>query len=192
MPISGVYNDLNSMMTVKGADSRENTTAESEKASLGRLTDSISLSSVDPKLRSVLEEISEQGGNMLETLENNVENLQEGFLQTLSSQLHRRGVDLQEKLTLRLTNEKLAIQGFHPDGDRVLATLEENPELESAFKEIATQSGLARDIRNIRSVVSSTSSVAQYAHVAEQSDSNNHYQMSMRGAMSHFYFSSET
>lgn len=188
MAISGVYNDLDSMMTVQQSERRQSAPS-GDMSSLSRLTDSISLSSVDPKLRSVLEDISEQGGNVLETLERNVDNLQDGFLNTLHEKMADAGITMQEKITLRLEgNDDVIVKGDHPDKDAIENILAENSELKNAFTEIATQSGLARDLRSIRNVVGNTGA-AQYANMSQTGGQmNQNYQVSLKGPMSHFYF----
>ena len=190
MSIEGVYNSLNSMMSVR---KQSGTVAETatNSAKLAKLTDSISLSSISPGLRSVLENISEQGGNVLDALESNVGNLQEGLLETLQSKFNEGGVNLDEKITLKLNDaEQLSMVGEHPSEAEITSILEQHPEIEDAFKEIATQSQLMRDIRSIRNVVSNKTGTAQYQGMAASGqNSAESYSVSMRGAMSHFYFS---
>ncbi|MEG6506810.1 hypothetical protein [Nitratidesulfovibrio sp. 1201_IL3209] len=204
MAIDGIYNNLGSMMVVHrttGQDADAGRTASgSEQAQtadggLARLTDSASLSALSPRLRSTLEDISERGGNVLETLEQNVADLQEGFLDTLSARLDEAGVSLDEKLTLSMDDEgALSVLGDHPDKARIQQTLSGAPELSSAFGELASQSEIIRDIRNLRRVVTARVGAAAYDAVdAVTADGASEgaasaYRVSLKGAMSHFYF----
>ncbi|MBG3878013.1 hypothetical protein FVW20_13595 [Desulfovibrio oxamicus] len=203
MAIDGIFNNLGSMMVVHrttGQDTDAGRTASGSEqtqaadGNLARLTDSASLSALNPKLRSTLEDISERGGNVLETLEQNVADLQEGFLDTLSDRLEAAGVSLDEKLTLSMDDEgTLTVLGDHPDKARIEKTLTDAPELSSAFGELASQSELIRDIRSLRRVVTTRVGAAAYDAVdAATTDTaetaSSAYRVSLKGAMSHFYF----
>lgn len=207
MAIDGIFNNLGSMMVVhrtadQDADAGRTTSgaeqAQTADGNLARLTDSASLSALHPKLRSTLEDISERGGNVLETLEQNVSDLQEGFLDTLSDRLDAAGVSLDEKLTLTMDDEgALSVLGDHPDKTRIEQALADAPELSSAFGELASQSELIRDIRSLRRVVTTRVGAAAYdavdaatADTAEAASSA--YRVSLKGAMSHFYFGRNT
>ncbi|HEU6438492.1 MAG TPA: hypothetical protein VE028_13665 [Nitratidesulfovibrio sp.] len=208
MAIDGIFNNLGNMMVVRRTAEQDadagRTASGAEQAqtadgSLARLTDSASLSALSPKLRSTLEDISERGGNVLETLEQNVADLQEGFLDTLSDQLASAGVSLDEKLTLSMGDEgTLTVQGDHPDKARIEQALADAPELSSAFGEVASQSEIIRDIRNLRRVVTARVGAAAYDAVdAATSESGPNgtttaYRVSLKGAMSHFYFGKNT
>ena len=160
----------------------------SQPSSLSQLTDEASLSALAPRLRVVLEEISGPGDNVMETLSRNVESLQEGFVETLYTTLSEAGVDIGEKLTLRLNGENaLSVAGDHPQKELVEATVGQNSALSSAFSEIAAQSELLRDIGNINKVMSRQGGMEQYSRM---SGVGNYavYQMSLKGDMSHFYF----
>lgn len=192
MAIDGIYNSLNSMMNIRQEDGdRERQNGEGV-SNLTRLTDSISLSSIDPKLRSVLEDISEQGGNVVEALETNINTLQDGFLETLHERLEESGINLNEKITLRRNgDDSLEMVGNHPDKDAVNTLLSDSADLKDAFDEIASQSELVRDIKNIRKVVGTRGGASAYAEAADADRGNDVYQVSMRGSFSHFYFAKE-
>ncbi len=193
MTIDGIYNSLNSMISIQqGEVGKEKASGESAE-SLSQLTDSISLSSIDPKLRSVLENISDQGGNVVDALEGNIDTLQEGFLDTLHGRLEDAGVNLDEKITLKLNDgDALELVGNHPDKETINTVLSENTDLKGAFEEIASQSELVRDIKNIRKVVRTRGGAAQYAEVAADTGSGQDaYQLSIKGSFSHFYFAKD-
>ncbi|UZP68398.1 hypothetical protein N1030_05330 [Desulfovibrio mangrovi] len=193
MTVDGINSSLNSMISIRQPDGERDQPAGSGTLDLAKLTDSISLSSIDPKLRSVLEEISERGGNVVDALEGNINTLQDGFLETLHTRLSEAGVSLDEKITLRHgEGASLTLIGQHPDKESIEGVLANSPDLTEAFDEITGQSELVRDIRNIRKVVKSRSAMAQYAEAAAEGDKGNDtYQLSMRGAFSHFYFTKE-
>lgn len=174
---------------------RPGSEGQTANADLARLTDNASLSALSPRLRSTLEDISERGGNMLETLEQNVADLQEGFLDGLSARLDAAGVSLDEKLTLSMNDAgSLTMLGDHPHKERIEQALADAPELSSAFGELASQSELIRDIRNLRRVVTARVGAAAYdavdATTAEKASDGtaSAYRVSLKGAMSHFYF----
>ncbi len=194
----GIGNSVRTMLTIQrqtasGTSSGEVVAQETGSTlDLAGLTDSISLSAIDPRLRAVLEDISDRGGNVIDVLENNINTLQDGFLETLHSRLENAGVSLEHKITLALDGtESLQLTNAHPDADTITTVLENSPDLRDAFQEIAGQSELVRDIRNIRKVVGSRGGAAQYAEVAAMENNGaESYAVSMRGTFSHFYFAS--
>ena len=159
-----------------------------QSANLSQLTDQASLSALAPRLQAVLQEIAGPGDNVLDTLTRNVENLQEAFVETLYATMTEAGVDMREKLTLRLNNENtLIVTGEHSQKELVENVVRLNPALSMAFSEIAAQSELLRDIGNINKVMSRQGGLEQYARIAGINNSAV-YQMSLKGEMSHFYF----
>lgn len=159
-----------------------------DSAPLGR-ADSFEVSPMSGKLDALLEEISDRGANALDALNERAAGLQENFLDGLYSKLDASGIDLQEKLTLRLNPQgELTAAGDHPQKERIDAMLADSPELADAFKDIASHSELARDIGNIRKTVSARSQMQQYEATAE-SNPMSVYQLSLKGGMSHFFFS---
>lgn len=160
-----------------------------EAAALSELTDGASLSSLAPRLKVVLDEIAGPNDNVVSALSDNVSRLQDGFIDRLYSVLSGQGVDLSSKLTLRLDEkDMLAVSGNHPEKATVEAALADHPELSVAFGEIASQSELLRDMRNISKVMISKGGVENYARMAGDGKGAM-YQMSLKGEMSHFYFS---
>lgn len=191
--VDGIANNINLMMTL--STSREGEASSrgasgTESASLGNIIDEARLSSLSPRLRSVLGQISEQGGSTIEALENNVTSLQSGFISTLHAKLEESGIDLSEKLTLKLdAPSQLVVASSHPQADAVQKVLDDSPELSEAFGEIASQSEIIRDIGNIQRVLSTRGGVANYAREEARDTGPSSYQVSLKGAMSHFCFS---
>ena len=160
-----------------------------EGATLSRITDGASLSSLAPRIQGMLNDIAAPGDNVMEALADNVSRLQDGFIDGLYNALSARGIDLSSKLTLRMgSDDMLAVAGDHPEKEQVEAVLREQPALSTAFGEIASQSEVLRDIKNISKVVTRRGGLESYARQGQDPNSNI-YQMSLKGEMSHFYFS---
>lgn len=157
---------------------------------LQEVTDQAKLSSLAPRIQAVLSEITGSENNVLHTLSANVEKLQEGFIDTLYTTLSENDVDLTQKMTLRLDrNSSLTVAGEHPEKERVDAILSQNPTLSTAFGEIASQSEVLRDLANISKVMTRHTGMEAYAASGADKSSYSIYQMSLKGEMSHFYFS---
>lgn len=152
-------------------------------------TDSIEISPMSGRLDTLLEEISDRGANALDALQERASALQENFLDRLYTQMDAQGIDLQDKVTLRLGNDgRLATSGEHPQKEQINAMLAQSPDLAETFKDIASHSELMRDIGNIRKTVSARSQMQQYEATA-QDNPMSVYQLSLKGGMSHFFFS---
>lgn len=155
---------------------------------LAKITDTASLSSILPRLQNLIAAIDQPGGNVLESISDNIMRLQDGFVDTLYGAASSHGIDFTEKVTLRL-NEKdqLTVLGEHPEKARIEQLLSERPELSTAFQELSTQSELLKDVNNIGKLIGSKSGISSY-----QNSFNRHvpasYQLSLKGEMSHFYF----
>lgn len=160
------------------------------RETLQEVTDQSKLSIVAPQIHAMLSEMTEPGKNILGTLSNNIDKLQDGFIDTLYAALAEEKVDLSEKITLRLDpNGALAVTGSHPEKERVEATLAANPALSGAFREIAAQSEVLRDITNIGKVMTRQANSSACSASEAGSPLSPVYQMSLKGEMSHFYFS---
>ncbi len=153
------------------------------------VTRGISLSEINPRTRAALQKIAEQGGDVQKTLQRNIEVLQEDFLSGLASGIEAAGLPPDSKITLRLGIDGNLAAGDSPHKDDIEAVLAGSPELGETFREIAAQSALVRDIRSIRSVVTAHTGLSAYAEM-EGCAPSSAYQVSIKGDMSHFYFSS--
>jgi hypothetical protein len=167
---------------------RENN-QEAQADELLRMTDAAKLSTLAPRIQAALNEIAGPGDNVLEALSSNVAALQEGFIDRLYAVLSENGIDLSQKLTLRLNaGGSLAVAGNRPDKEAVENALRGQPALSAAFGEIASQSELLRDISNINKVMTRRTGAERYAETWATPGAAV-YQMSLKGDMSHFYFS---
>ena len=161
-------------------------TAHGDQAMISR---GISLAEINPRTRAALQKIVEQGGDVQKTLQGNIEILQEDFLSNLSTRIEAAGIPSGSKVTLRLSPDGSLAAGDSPHKNAVEVILAEASELAESFREIAAQSALVRDIRSIRSVVTTHTGLAAYAEMEDNAPSST-YQVSVKGDMSHFYFSS--
>ena len=160
------------------------------RESLQEVTDQARLSTLAPRIQAMLSEISGPEGNVLGMLSGNVEKLQDGFIEALYTTLSSENFNLNEKMTLRLdSTNSLTVAGEHSQKDRVNQLLAANPTLSAAFGEIASQSEVLRDITNLNKVITRQTGVAAYNADGVAPPSSTVYQMSMKGDMSHFYFS---
>lgn len=193
--ISSIYSNqpgtIGSLNETYPAEMREGVTAKQEThETLREVTDQAKLSSLAPRIQAVFSEFGGFGNSVFETLSVNVEKLQDGFVETLYSVLSKENIDVTQKMTLRLDgNEILTVAGEHPEKDKIDAMLAEQPALSTAFGEIASQSEVLRDIANINKVMSRYTGMEAYAASGLKKPDCSVYQMSLKGDMSHFYFS---
>jgi len=192
--LSSIYTNPPGTTAMPGGIHAPDAKQESPKSSaavesLQEVTDHAKFSTLAPRIRAALDEISGSENNVLDTLSGNVQKLQDGFIETLYTTLTRENVDLSQKMTLKLGSDSiLTVAGEHPEKERVNLVLAENPALSTAFSEIASQSEVLRDIANISKVVTRHTGVDAYAIATNGKPSSAVYQMSLKGDMSHFYF----
>lgn len=194
MTISSIYSNLPEGMHKPG----EIVTPEIRDAqpppsggreSLQDVTDHARLSELAPRIQAVLSEMAGSENNVLQRLTDNIDRLQSGFIDTLYGALSQEDIDLNQKMTLRLNPEGfLSVAGDHTEKEKVDMILAKNPALSSAFSEIASQSEVLRDISNINKVMTRQTGAEAYAAGTKKAHFS-FYQMSLKGDMSHFYFS---
>jgi hypothetical protein len=167
----------------------KNSPSATALSQLSSLTDKASLSCLAPQLRNILQAIDNPGNNVLQAVSDNISNLQDVFVEAVSCTLEAEHIDLSRKITLRLNQEgNLGLADEHPDKERIDAALARVPELSSAFREIASQSELLRDVSNISKVIGARTGLASYQNSCNRPQ-DSAYQISLKGEMSHFYFS---
>ena len=195
MTVSSIYTNHQGPTALTGGAhapdvKQENPQTSAAGESLQEVTDQAKLSALVPRIRAALDEIAGSENNVLDTLSGNVQKLQDGFIETLYTTLSKESVNLSQKMTLRLNADSiLTVAGDHQEKERVNAILAENPALSTAFGEIASQSEVLRDIVNINKVVTRHTGVDAYTAAANRRPPSTVYQMSLKGEMSHFYFS---
>lgn len=159
------------------------------RESLQDVTDQARLSEIAPRIQAVLSEMAGSENNVLQRLADNIDRLQGGFIDTLYGVLSQGDIDLNQKMTLRLNPEgMLSVAGEHMEKEKVDTILAKNPALSAAFSEIASQSEVLRDITNINKVMTRQTGAEAYAGATQKAPFF-FYQMSLKGDMSHFYFS---
>ncbi|MDL2209530.1 hypothetical protein LJC26_01850 [Desulfovibrio sp. OttesenSCG-928-O18] len=195
MTISSIYTNQPGAVGKPGdlyaPETREATAGiQSGRETLQEVTDQAKLSSVAPKIQAMLSEMAASENNVIDTLSGNIDRLQDGFIETLYTALSEEGIDLSQKMTLRLDGSNaLIVAGDHPEKERVDKILAGQPALSSAFGEIAAQSEVLRDITNINKVMTRQAGMDAYSAAEQGAASATVYQMSLKGEMSHFYFS---
>lgn len=195
MTISSIYTNQPGVMPgpgeVPAQDAREGSTAKAvESGTLQEVTDQAKLSALAPRIQAMFSEGAGSGGNVADTLSANIEKLQDGFVETLYTVLSEENIDLTQKMTLRLDGESgLTVAGEHPEKDHINGVLAGHPALSSAFGEIASQSEVLRDIANINKVITRHTGMEAYTSAGLDRSPMSIYQISMKGDMSHFYFS---
>ena len=153
-----------------------------------KITDTASLSGLRPRLRGIMEAIEHPENDLIQTLGDNITKLQDAFVETVYTTMSDQRVDLSQKMTLRLNDQqRLTVAGEHPDKEKIEEIFAKRQEFSAAFTEIASQSELLRDMRNIGQVIGARAGMANYQHSAGQHQTG--YQLSLKGEMSHFYFS---
>jgi hypothetical protein len=176
-------------------DDRQSPPRSAENASpLRDFEQNSSLDSLRPLLGlalHLLDDAHEQsalpGCRVINAVSESLVRLQDAFLESLATVLAVAGDG--HKLTLRLdADARLVVGGDHPEATRLRDMLDGKPELAEAFAEIAVQSALLRDLRNLQNTALYATSRDRYmAHAL--SVPKYAYQMSVKGEMSHFYFS---
>mgnify|MGYP003623762405 CR=1 FL=1 len=167
---------------------REKPQSGPSASALSQLTDQAGLSSLVPRLQNILRAIDHPEDNVVQALGNNISSLQDAFVDEVYASLSSAGIDLTEKITLRLDGaNRLGLTHEHPEKERIETALAGNPALSEAFSEIASQSELLRDVNNIGKVISARTGLQNYQNANATAPSNS-YQISMKGEMSHFYF----
>lgn len=150
---------------------------------------SASLAELLPRLRAVFQDLDAPDSNLLEQLAEGIGSLQDGFIDALCTALASLGINVSEnKLTLRLNNKaELVVYGEHPHKATLEAYLHNTPDLAEIFAEIAAQSAALRDLRSLHTI--SLYSNARDSYIAKTLErGENSYQISVKGEMSHFYF----
>lgn len=187
MNISSVSSGENAISGGKFKDSLE-IAPENTNNELEKITDTASLSSLLPRLQGIMDAIQKPDGNVIDGISDNIGRLQDAFVESVYGLAGSAGVDLGQKLTLRLDeNDSLRVVGEHPSKESMNALLESRPDISTAFKEISTQSELLRNVRSIGKIIGSETGLPAYESMRAASAQSS-YQFSLKGDMSHFYF----
>lgn len=195
MTISSIYTNQPGVMPSPGEvpapGAREGSAANAgESGTLQEVTDQAKLSALAPRIQAMFSQGAGSGGNVADTLSTNIEKLQDGFVETLYAVFYKENISVSQKITLRLDDRsRLTVAGEHPEKEHINSVLAEHSALSSAFGEIASQSEVLRDIANINKVITRHTGMEAYTSAGFDRSPMSAYQISMKGDMSHFYFS---
>ena len=165
------------------------TADDADTASLARITDAAAFSQIAPKLKAAFDYMDQPGAPILAVLTDNIQRLQDAFVEALYAFFNRNAVNLSHKLTLHLGNASmLTVSGEHPEKDRLNALLTASADLSAAFAELASQSSALKDLQNLQAMVMSSLPSDKPVRLAA-SNGDPAYRMSIKGEMNHFYFS---
>lgn len=155
---------------------------------LAEVTDNAALSTLAPRLQNILSNLNQRDGSLLQHLSDNISRLQDAFVEAIYSCLEGENLDLSQKITLRLNRDQaLSLAVAHPDEEKIELLLDRHPELSAAFKEIASQSEILRDMSNIEKLIGIAHEDSLCRELPGQAAPPG-YQVSIKGEMSHFYF----
>lgn len=132
---------------------------------------------ISPALDSLLDSLSSCGNEAESLLEEQLEALQDAFLQKLESTLRQGGVTLNDKLTITLTENQTLIFQSHEDSDELLAALGGCEELQTMF---ITLHKLALMSQGLHYMNHAYSPALPPQHLPQ-------YKMCLKGALSHFF-----
>lgn len=171
--MNNAINDLDSMIHVQQA------TAYPPVSCLPAMPDAHTGGpmTISPALDALLDSLSTCGTDAENILEEQLETLQEAFLQKLESTLHKGGVTLTEKLTITLTENQTLVFQSHEDNEELLAALGGCEELQTMFVSLHK---LALMSLGLQYMNQAHGPAVLSAHVPQ-------YKMCLKGALSHFY-----
>ena len=156
--------------------------------SLAHITNSAAFYQVAPKLKRALEYMEQPGPPVLAILTDNIQRLQDAFVDALYTFFERNAINLTYKLTLCLNAEmELTVSGEHPEKNTIDELLANSPDLSTAFLELSSQSAALRDLHNLQNMVMSNLASDRPVRLAA-SRNDPMYLMSIKGEMNHFYF----
>lgn len=117
------------------------------------------------------------GSKVEEVLLNNVNNLQDCFLELLYEKLE--GIDTQYKITLCLDPlQSLILAHEHPQEQEILERIRENEKLSYIFSQISLHASALRSMRHLKYI----------AVTGEVEATDPIYYINLKGDMNHFYF----
>lgn len=161
---------------------------EEHGISLAQITGSAAFSLIAPKIKAALDYMDQPGSTILETLTDNIQRLQDAFVDALYTFFERNAVSLEHKLTLCLDEHmRLAVNGDHPDKEQLNTLLAPCVELSAAFQELAAQSAALRDLYSLQRMIAGSIPSDKAVRLSTPGVQPT-YQVSIKGDMNHFYF----
>ncbi|MCR4666244.1 MAG: hypothetical protein K5657_03000 [Desulfovibrio sp.] len=133
-----------------------------------------------------MQALSAEGGQLIESLEKQLDTLQEAFIALLSKEMKRVGVHLENRLHLSLSEEgDVVVEGEDNDTDKVQEILSHSSELQSRFRELAHLTLLSQGIDMVCQAKAALEGNARCF-----SPIFSHYHAYIKGSLSHFYLKS--
>ncbi len=137
-------------------------------------------SSSSQSLMHMTQSIRVLGSSAAEALEEQIELLQNQFMTYLTTLLHEKGIVLEEKITLSLSQHNTLVLECAAHEDALLAALGDNEALVNCLRTLRAAALTERGL--------------QYLTAAQQeniSDTMPQYKVCAKGALSHFYLKQE-
>ena len=137
-----------------------------------------------PELLQLQSLLRSMGENILDSLENQLDILQEEFIAQLSVELEARGIHIDGRLHLSLSGDgTMILEGEEKDTDRMQEILSESIVLQESFKELARLALLTHGI----TVACAADQATTNGDLGEKPEIFSHYHAYIKGSLSHFY-----
>ncbi len=128
----------------------------------------------------VLMKLADHVCNAEKSVDERIEEMQEAFLKIFDFIMAEEKISREEKIVLSLTENGCLELNNHSEKIKILALLEQTPQILKIMQRLAADALLKKGIQNIK-----------YARKLEKKEKNDSekviYQASMKGALSHFY-----
>lgn len=122
--------------------------------------------------------------SLADTLQTNINALQDYFLERLYGLFTIRRIDVSQKITLRLDDESLlCICNEHKDKEAITNLLQNEPELSALFTEMAIQSLALHQITSLHNLT-----CAYLTGQGKVIGRTSRYHVNIKGDMNHFFF----
>ena len=124
------------------------------------------------------------GPRVLERLEDEIERLQEEFIDVLFSEVEARGIKLDSRLHITISEEgELVVEGDEADTEKLQQLLAERATLTGSFRQLARLSLLAHGL----DLACRAERALEDADDGDFTPALAHYHAYIKGALSHFY-----
>ncbi len=128
--------------------------------------------------------LQNMGSTVLDSLYAQLESMQEHFIGELCREVEARGIKLQQRLHLTLSeNGELLIEGEEQESEAVQAILAEQPRLQRSFQEMARIALLAHGL----GMACQAEDAIEKGNLGDNPALFSHFHAYLKGALSHFY-----
>lgn len=174
--------DLDSMLCIQHIHP-QNTPVEIETAAVRALAQSGRAHQASD-LRDFFAYVDTHGGMLCRTLAAGIDELQELVHKTVHAALAATGVEVDARLTLRLTAQgTLVVETACAGQEQAVEILAASRVLPALLKELSVRSAVLRDITELRLVADSRGT----ENDEKLSEVHQSYRVCLKGALSHFY-----